>query len=298
MLEVPGTRLNPASGIPHPATGSRGLRGHLDLTCARRSDGVSFIRHQSFCAPIHLSKPHEDEGVLVVNVVNPTAGMLAGDRVECRVVVESGARLLLTTPSASRAHRSPEGHAELVQEFAVAAGGSLDWWPELLIPQGGARYRQRTTIRVAEGGELLFFESLAPGRVAMGEAFAYASLDWSTEVFAGGELIARERYEIVPEEESVRALRTQFATAYYGSCFVVAPGLTAASPCWEAIHALHEAGAWVGCSPLRRAGWVIKVVASGSILFRRKMEAIRRELYAALGRREPALRRAVMGEKG
>ena len=31
--------------------------------------------------------------------------------------VETGARLLLTTPSASRAHRTPEGHAEIEQEF-------------------------------------------------------------------------------------------------------------------------------------------------------------------------------------
>lgn len=270
----------------------RGLSGHLDLVCAGDGAGRTFIRRQSFCAPIHLSKPHEDEGVLVVNVVNPTAGFLAGDRVRCRVVVEGGARVLITTPSASRAHRAADGYAELVQEFAVSAGGSLDYWPELFIPQGGARYRQRTTIDVADGGEVLFFEALAPGRVAMGEVFAYESLDWRTDVVAGGEAIARERYGLAPGEESVRALRGQFATAYYGSCFVVSPALAADSACWEAIHGLHEAGAWVGCGPLRRRGWVIKVVASGSVIFRRKMEAIRRELYLALGRKAPALRRA------
>ncbi|MGB8168325.1 MAG: urease accessory protein UreD, partial [Chthoniobacteraceae bacterium] len=259
---------------------TRGLVGHLHLVCAADADGRSYLRSQSFRAPIHLSKPHEDEGVLVVNVVNPTAGLLAGDRIEVRVSVENGARLLLTAPSASRAHCAPEGHAELVQEFDVAAGGWLDVWPELFIPQGGARYRQRTILRVEEGGEALFFETLAPGRVAMGEVFAYTALDWETDVFLGAELIARERYRLSPEGESVRALRGQFATGYYASCFVVSPLLGAESPCWRAIHELHGAEAWIGCSPLRRGGWVIKAVAAGSVALRRKLAAIRRELYA------------------
>lgn len=274
----------------------RGLAGHLHLVCAADERGRSFIREQSFCAPIHLSKPHEDEGVLVVNVVNPTAGLLSGDRIDMRIAVESGARLLLTAPSASRAHCTPEGHAALVQEFAVACGGWLDVWPELFIPQGGARYRQRTTLRVEEGGEALFFETLAPGRVAMGEAFAFAALDWETDVFLGAEPIAREKYRLAPESESVRALQAQFATGYYASCFVVSPRLAPGMACWAAIHALHDAEAWVGCSPLRCGGWVIKVVASGSVMLRRKLGAIRRELYAALGRREPSLRRTLAGE--
>jgi urease accessory protein len=267
------------------------LSGHLHLVCAADPTGRTFIRSQSFRAPIHLSKPHEDEGALVVNVVNPTAGLFAGDRIECRVAVESGARVLLTAPSASRAHCSPGGHAELVQEFDVAAGASLDCWPELFIPQGGARYRQRTTVRVEEGGELLFFETLAPGRVAMGEVFAYDSLDWETDVFFGGRLVGRERYRLSREGGSLTALRTHFATAYYGSCFVISPSLNPDSTCWPAVHALHEGAAWIGCSPLRRGGWVVKLIASDSIVFRRKLDAIRRELYAALGRPEPALRR-------
>jgi urease accessory protein UreH len=44
-----------------------------------------------------LSKPHDDSDTLVVNVVNATAGLLAGDRIECHVEVETGASLLLTS---------------------------------------------------------------------------------------------------------------------------------------------------------------------------------------------------------
>jgi urease accessory protein len=110
-------------------------------------------------------------------------------------------------------------------------------------------------------------------------------------VFFGGRLIGRERYRLSPENGSLTPLRTRFATAYYGSCFVISPRLASDAPCWPAVHALHEDAAWVGCSPLRSGGWAIKLIAADSVTFRRKLDAIRRELYAALGRPEPALRR-------
>jgi urease accessory protein len=271
---------------------SRGLSGHLDIVCAADAEGRSYLRHQSFRAPIHLSKPHLDENVLVVNVVNPTAGLLAGDRIECRASAETGAALSLTTPSASRAHRMSTGHAEVVQNLRVARGGWLESWPELFIPQGGTRFRQSTNIIVEEGGELLFFESLAPGRVASGEAFEFAELVWETDIFVGDAHIVRERYRLVPDDEAVRALRRQFEHAYYASCFAVSPLLVRELPCWSAIRALHAPDVWIGCGALGHGGWVVKCVADGSIALRRTLAAVRREIHAAVGRREPSIRRA------
>lgn len=271
---------------------SRGLSGHLDLICAPDSRGVSVLRHQSFRAPMHLSKPHHDADTLVVNIVNPTAGLLEGDRIECCAAVESGARLLLTTPSASRAHRMRDGSAELLQQLHVASGGFLEFWPELFIPQGGTRYRQRTELRVEEGGEMLFFESLAPGRVAFGESFAFRELAWETDVWHASTHVARERYRLTPDGESVRALRAVFPNAYYASGFVLTPRVNETHPCWQRLHDLHTTDSWVGCGRLTSGGWVIKCLASGSVALRRTLQSIRSELYTALGQPAPSLRRA------
>lgn len=269
----------------------RGLSGHLRLVCGVDERGLTYLREQSFCAPVHLSKPHHEEGVLVVNIVNPTAGLLAGDRVQYDVAVESGARVLLTAPSASRAHRIVDGDARVTQDFRVASGGWLESWPEMFIPQGGARYRQRTTVHVEEGGEALLIEMIAPGRTASGEVFAFTELDWETEVFLGETKIARERYTLSPESPTLTALRAQFPEAYYASCFVVSPHLRADAECWQRIHDLHGVETWVGCSALARGGFAIRVVAAGSVALRRTVAAIREEVYAALGRPAPALRR-------
>lgn len=269
----------------------RMFSGHLTLTCSADDAGGSFLSRQSFRAPIHLSKPHVDEGALVVNLVNPTAGLLEGDRIECAVWVESGARLSLTAPSASRAHRMKSGEAIVRQRFHVAAGGWLEWWPELFIPQAGTRYRQQTTLEVEAGGGLLFAECMAPGRVAAGEVMAFEELTWSTDLRVEGRLVARERYRLAPGSESATALRRFFPTPYYASCLVVAPELTADAPCWAALHALHGPEICIGVGPLAEAGWVVKIVADGSVALRRTLGAVRVELHAALGRRAPALRR-------
>lgn len=269
----------------------RGLSGHLRLVCSADDQGRTYLREQSFCAPVHLSKPHLEEDVLVVNIVNPTAGLLAGDRVQYDVTVEQGARVLLTAPSASRAHRIVEGDARVMQEFRIASGGWLENWPEMFIPQGGARYRQRTTVRVEEGGEALLIEMIAPGRTASGEVFAFAELDWETEVFFDDVKIARERYALSPESPTLAAMRTKFPEAYYASCFVVSPHLRGDAECWGRIHDLHGEDAWVGCSALSKGGWAIRVLAAGSVALRKTVAAIRAEVYKALGKPAPVLRR-------
>jgi urease accessory protein len=241
---------------------------------------------------MHISKPYLESGVLVVNVINPTAGLLSGDRIESRVVVESGARLLLSTPSASRAHCMPEGWASIQQEYAVQAGASLENWPELLIPQGGARYRQHTTLRVEQGGELMFWELLAPGRVASGEVFKFIELDWRTELYLAHKLVLRERYRLVPGEPNIEAWRSEFPTGYYASAIILNPRLSQESQVWQSIHHLHSEDAWVGCSSFSEHGWTIRVLARNSVALRRTIAAIRTLLYSALGDQVPSVRRA------
>jgi urease accessory protein len=270
---------------------SRGLAGHLDLFCAPDARGISILREQSFRAPMHISKPHHDAGTLVVNVVNPTAGWLEGDAVTSRIRVAAGARLLLTTPSASRAHRMASGCAHLEQTIHIEPGAFLEFWPELFIPQSGSAFRQATSIRIEPGGSVLFFESLAPGRVAFGECYAFRRFEWSTEISIGQTPAVIERVRLAPESPAIQAIRDVFPHAYYASGFIFSPALSDASPCWERIHALHNASCWTGCGRLPGGGWLIKCLAEGSIPLRQALATIRGELYASLNRPAPSLRR-------
>lgn len=260
------------------------IEGHLDLVCAAGPDGVSYLKRQSFSAPFHISKPHLDADALVVNLANPTAGWFSGDRVTSRVEVEPGARLLLTTPSASRAHRMPEGEAHLEQTFVVRASGFLEVLPELFIPQRGARFRQRTRIELEPGATLLFWESLAPGRVASGEVFSFTSLEWETDLVLGGQLILREKYALRPDDLSLKSLQTHYGAAYYATLLFVGHELP---PC----ELPSDQEFCFGMSKLVRGGAVGKLLAPYSLGLRKGLKFLRQSIYQSLGQPVPDLRR-------
>jgi urease accessory protein len=251
------------------------LSGHLDLVCAADERSRTFIREQSFRAPFHLSKPYWDEHALIVQVVNPTAGIFAGDTLMSRVAVENQARLLLTTPSANRIHAMPSGRALLEQHFSVAEGGWLEVMPELFIPQARCRYRQCTSIEVAASGETFFVETLAPGRVARGEIFEFAEIDWEFELRRAGNLIARERFVLRPSDESTASLRSPFPSGYYASCYLITERIPLDHQVWRAIHDVGRDDTLVGVSRLVLGGSTIKVLAADSIKLTQTLRTIR-----------------------
>jgi urease accessory protein len=272
-----------------PVSGSS-ISGHLRLRCACREDGVPIIAEQSFRAPIHLSKSHMDEGRRVLSIVNPTAGFFDGDRLESNIHVAAGAKLVLSTPSASRVYRTRTGSAAVSsQKFEVAENASLEWIPEPFIPHAGARYEQKTEIHLHASASLLFFEWIAPGRVAMGEVFAYKELRWELDLWLDGALIARERYPLQPGDHSLEALRAKFPAAHYLS--VYAAGEMARQWPGEALDALNGEDAYLGHGPLTGGVRVIRALCRDSLTARKLLEKLRVLLYHAAELKPPALGR-------
>lgn len=271
------------------------FHGHLSLLAAVRDHGRTVLAAQAFRAPFHLSKPYwdPDARTLLVHVVNPTAGILSGDRLESQISVDPEAALLVTTPSASRVFQMREGAAECRQHFAVAAHGWLEVMPEPLVPHRGSRYRQVTDVEIAAGGTLLFVDQLMPGRLAhKAEAWAWARLQLELNVRVANELVLRERLDQRGEElRALADLAGSGPSACFANALLVSAAPSAAlpssaadspsSPPWRAaVSALHREGIWVGVSALRRAGWSIKIVAPGPVALRATLRQIRQTLAA------------------
>ncbi len=266
------------------------LSGHLHLRCECRADGVPIISEQSFRAPIHLSKSHIDEGCLVQSIVNPTAGFFDGDRLESNIRVGSGAHLVLSTPSASRVYRARSGKAAVsLQKFYVGENASLEWIPEPFIPHAGARYVQQTEISLHPTASLLFFDWIAPGRVAMGETFAYEELRWELDLLLDEKLIARERYQLRPDDQSIEALRAKFSAAHYLSVYA-AGGMARHWPA-EMLDSLTGDDVYLGHGPLTGGVYLIRALCRDSLSARKLIETLRPLLYTSAGLQPPALGR-------
>lgn len=131
-------------------------------------------RHQRF--PLRMTVPmyldERDAAMAFVYVQNPTGGVFAGDRHRIELAAETGARVHLTSQSATKLCQSGTGEiarAELRVELAEDA--YVEYVPDALIPHAGARYSQQTEVELAEGATFVATELLAPGR--FGEHFAY-----------------------------------------------------------------------------------------------------------------------------
>jgi urease accessory protein len=271
------------------------LEGHMDLVAGVSPDGRTVLASQSFQAPFHLSKPYwdADAGVLHVQVVNPTAGVLAGDALRSSVEVRAGAAVLVTTPSATRIFRMEDGRsASSRQEWRVEAGGWLEVSPEPLVPHRGSRFTQETTVDVASGGACLLIDQLMPGRLAYGEAWQWDRLTLGLTVRIGGRLVLRERFD--QTGEALRELSEFHGTgpqACFANLLLVLP-TAETSPDWVAtVRALHGPGLWVGVTSLAGPAWSLRLVADGPLRMRDALTRIRSELRKAYPRLGCPLRR-------
>ncbi|HEY8992160.1 MAG TPA: urease accessory protein UreD [Luteolibacter sp.] len=268
----------------------RAIRGHLDLRCECREDGTPFLSRQSFRAPIHLGKGHLDAGALVVQLANPTAGFFDGDRLDLQAEAGAGTHLVLSTPGASRVHTARGMDAAVCsQSLVVESGAFVEWIPEPFIPQAGARYVQSTVIDLENDAGLLFFEWIAPGRVARGEVFAYESLRWELDLRVAGALVARERYELKPVDFSTAALRERFPASHHVTAYVagVAPDRWPAG----ALDALLSDHVYLGHGPLPGGVHLVRALCEDGLHARRLIGNLRGILHEAAGKRPPHLGR-------
>jgi urease accessory protein len=269
------------------------LSGDFQLVCATRPDGTTYVSRQAFAAPFHLSKTYWNGDILLVHVINQTAGLFGGDVLKSRVVVEPGARVVLSSPSAARFHPSGGREVRIEQRFEVHAGAFLDVFPEISIPQRDSRATQTTSIEVEPGGEALYLETLAPGRVASGETFEFHRFAWRTEVRLAQRLIHRERATLSPDDGSLAGLRAIFPASYYAGLIIVSP----ASAAWSAdfsskVSALGaEKSAVLGASRLSAGGWSVRILAAEAVALRNAIGGLRELVYRRLGRSLPDVRR-------
>jgi urease accessory protein len=153
------------------------------------------LTERRFTLPLQALEPMDldGDGVATLLLLNPTGGLLAGDRLETDIVLRPGSRVCLSTPSATRVYRSPGPVAVQRVTMDVGGGAALEWLPDHLIPSPGARLRQTTEIRLAADATLLYLDAWATGRAARGETWGFDLLDSSLLVRDEAGPLLRER---------------------------------------------------------------------------------------------------------
>ncbi len=185
---------------PPSATGIH--EGSIELTLAERGERTRIVQSRTR-PPLQVQKALFPDPALphlaMVMLSNPTGGIFQGDHHRITVSVESGAAAHVTGQGAARIHAMPHGTARQDVALKVAEGGYLEYLPDPLIPYRDSDFEQRSTLSVAFGGALVYWDIITPGRVAMGESFRYRRLANRLEVVdCHGRPVYRESFVLDP----------------------------------------------------------------------------------------------------
>src|SRR5579862_3718810 len=154
-----------------------GRDGFLRLRFARSSERT-ILAQSRFSLPLQVLTPLPVAGgACYLMLLNPTGGVLGGDRLATEIVLEAGTHVCLTTPSATRIYRTADKPAILETRIRVGEGATLEYLPDHAIPHAGSACRQSLRIELAPGSRAIILDSMAAGRVAHGERWNFAEMD-------------------------------------------------------------------------------------------------------------------------
>lgn len=201
-----------------------GRTGRMELRIGS-CRGTTTIRHLYCEVPFKASRiqsPRPD-GISHLILMNCTAGIFGGDRLECSIHVERGARVRVTQQSAVKIHPSNGETAVQLNRIHVEEGAELYLENEPVIPFGASRFRQQTAIDVDAGGRLFFWESFMAGRAACGERWEFEELSSETCLRASGRMIYLDRWRLLPRHARPDAPWKMAAAAYSAAALCVTP---------------------------------------------------------------------------
>lgn len=162
---------------------AEGLTGELRLRVAVRG-GRSVAARQFHQGALRVLRPHylDRSGQVSYTVINPGGAYFGADRYGIEVDVEEDASLLLTTQSATKVYRTPQGPARQDMTLRLGPGAVLEYVPDQLIVYRGGSYLQDTRVVMDPSASVLLAEVITPGWSPTAEPFRYDRLGMRTEV--------------------------------------------------------------------------------------------------------------------
>jgi urease accessory protein len=205
------------------------VRASLRLRFSRDSSSGNTVLTESLQEPpLKVVRAFTlEDGTALAHLHNVSGGLVGGDQLSLRINLERGTNVQLTTTGATRIYRSRGELSPTTQcnEVAVGEDALLEYLPDATIPFAGSRFVQGTSIALAAGAGVFWWEILAPGREACGEVFEYEHFEMRTRVSAMRRLIAAENICLRPGSRDVTSLARLGPYRYSASFYICRVGL-------------------------------------------------------------------------
>jgi urease accessory protein len=261
----------PAAGHPGLTSPRVGRDGALALRVERCGER-SVVTACRWTMPLQVLAPVAlDDTAAVVSILNPSGGLVGGDRLAIDVTVGAGAHACLTTPSATKVYRTAAGAAEHTVRLRLAPGARLEWVPDHTIPFAGSVLRQRIEAEVADGATLVLLDAFAAGRVARGELWRFARLDSALSVRDARGFLLHDRL-VLRDGAPGAGLGVAEDRPYFAMLTVITDAAVGAFI--DDVAALASDDADVGAACLARRGVVVRCLAANAPALARTLDAV------------------------
>lgn len=180
------------------------------------------MARQSFSMPLQILKPHyyDVDGTAFVYILNPSGGILQGDRLTTEIVCEEGASAVVTTPGNTKFYRMDEGSAQVCCRLEVRAGGRLEYLPEHNVPFAESDTLAKNEFHVTKGSFLIASDIVTSGRACSSEDFRFSRYSSQTKIYEDGRLILFDNCILKPQEEDLKGIGMLDGNKINGSMYV------------------------------------------------------------------------------
>lgn len=159
--------------------------GTLRLTIDDQGpQGQSRAVEQFHQGALRVIRPHylDDSGQVSYTIIAIGGGYLGGDVYEQQFTVKDNAKALITTQSATKIYRTPQGPATQHTEINVGENAVLEYLADQTIAYRESTYHQFTKVTLHPTSTFVMSEQITPGWHPDGKHFAYDEMRLHTEI--------------------------------------------------------------------------------------------------------------------
>lgn len=241
----------------------------------QRGTGRTVLSQRATGGLFHISKTYWDQGMLLTQLVNPTAGVFSGDEMHLRVELEPDTRVALVSPSASRFYAMHQTGAKLTQEIKLGKNSFLEYRPDYSIPHAHSMVDQHNQISLDKGARLFYIERFMPGRIATGEQFAFKQFCSTTKIFIEGKLVAFERVDLDPDAGGWPLKVPDWENTFSATIWIAGAQSESVMPELEKFEAKAGDSLFCGISQLESELFVVRILAPQSIVLKKAIVDLR-----------------------
>ena len=173
-LRIPAIEADAPEVAPTHAAGACGpppWQASLQLRLGRDGRGCTRLVHNQHRGPLRVQRVLYPEGPDLAHILmlHPPGGVAGGDLLEIDMRLDAGAKVLATTPGASKWYHGERAGARQSIVLKLAADACLEWLPQEAILFDGADASQDLHIDLDPGASLLGWDIVQLGRVAAAE---------------------------------------------------------------------------------------------------------------------------------